>query len=190
MPRTGDHYLPRLPREYYLGDAAVHWTLATYDRNAIRLDGEFHLRFRELLLHTQVREGLFCPTYCVMTDHVHLIWMGLRFDSDQLTGMAFLRTHLEPLLAPIRFQPQAHDHVFGQDERRRNAFAETCSYVLLNPVRAELVSRQGDWAYCGCVVPGYPKLHPMEDGFWQKFWRLYLQQREPGAGDRKLPPKS
>jgi hypothetical protein len=28
-----------------------------------------------------------------MADHIHLIWIGLRLDSDQRNGMAFLRTH-------------------------------------------------------------------------------------------------
>jgi REP element-mobilizing transposase RayT len=190
VPRTGDHYLPRLPREHYQGDAVVHWTLTTFDRAALRLDAVLHLRFRELLLHAQIREGLLCPTYCLMPDHLHLVWMGLRRDSDQLNGMAFLRTHLEPLLAPVRFQPQAHDHVLGGEERRRNAFARTCGYVLQNPLRAGLVTRLEDWAYCGCVVPGCPKLHPREEGFWEKFWRLYLKQREPDAGDLKRPPRS
>jgi hypothetical protein len=27
---------------------------------------------------------------------LHLVWMGLRLDTDQLNGMAFLRTYLEP----------------------------------------------------------------------------------------------
>src|SRR5213594_103696 len=34
----------------------------------------------------------------IMKRPIHLIWMGLRLDSDQINGMAFLRTHLEPQL--------------------------------------------------------------------------------------------
>jgi REP element-mobilizing transposase RayT len=55
------------------------------------------------MLHTAAREGLFCPTCCLMPDHLHLVWMGLRLDSNQCNGMAFLRTHLKPILAPQRF---------------------------------------------------------------------------------------
>src|SRR5439155_11464407 len=104
------------------------------------LDERFHTAFRELILHTAVREGLFCPTYCLMPDHLHLVWMGLRLDSDQLNGMAFLRTYLEPALAPAAFQPQAHDHVLRAEQRRKNAFAAACRYDLNNPVRAGLVT--------------------------------------------------
>src|SRR5437870_2584171 len=114
-------YLPRLPREYYQGDAVVHWTLPIFHRRQGWLDERFHSAFREMLLHTAAREGLFCPTYCLMPDHLHLVWMGLRPDSDQLNGMAFLRAHLEPKLAPQKFQQQGHDHVLKEEERRRNA---------------------------------------------------------------------
>jgi len=93
--QTHPGHLPRLPREYYQGDAFIHWTLSTHDRATGWLAEEFHLRFRELLLHAAAREGLFCPAYCLMPDHLHLVWMGLRLDSDQLNGMAFLRTYLE-----------------------------------------------------------------------------------------------
>ena len=61
-----------------------------------------------------------------MPDHIHLIWMGLEFDSDQLNGMSFLRRYLEPMLSPDKFQPQPHDHVLKQEERKRNAFEKVC----------------------------------------------------------------
>jgi hypothetical protein len=121
-------YLPRLPREYYQADAVVHWTLPISHYRNGWLDEKFHSRFRELILHTAAREGLLCPTYCLMPNHLHLIWMGLRRDTDQLNAMSFLRTHVEPALAPHRFQHQAHDHVLKQEERRRNAFAAVCWY--------------------------------------------------------------
>src|SRR5580765_3048454 len=101
--------LPRLPREYYQGDAVVHWTLPIFDRATGWLSEAFHGCFRELLLHTASREYLLCPTYCLMPDHIHLIWMGLRLESDQMNAIAFLRTYLEPALAPAKFQPQPHD---------------------------------------------------------------------------------
>jgi len=104
-------HLPRLQPEFYQGAAAVHWTLTLFDRGSGWLTGSFHQKFRELLLHVAAREGLFCPAYCLMPDHLHLLWMGLRVDTDQRIGMTFLRTHLKPLLLPHRLQPQAYDHV-------------------------------------------------------------------------------
>jgi len=175
-------YLPRLPREYYQADAVVHWTLNLSKHGKGWLNDAFHAQFRELILHTAAREGLFCPTYCLMPDHLHLVWMGLRRDSDQLNGMAFLRSQLKPALAPFRFQHQAHDHVLKQEERLRNAFAKVCSYILDNPLEAKLVERRENWRYCGAVVPGYPKLQPCQREYWPTFWKLYHKVREPNAG--------
>jgi len=148
----------------------------------------FHSSFRELMLHAAVREGLFCPAYCLMPDHIHLVWMGLRLDSDQINGICFLRTYLEPLMAPLKFQPQAHDHVLRAEDRRRNAFALGCRYVFENPMRAKLVERVELWKFLGAVVPGYPKLAPTEDTFWKKFWTFYTKERRPDAGNIKRPP--
>jgi putative transposase len=135
------------------------------------------------------REGLLCPIYCLMPDHLHFIWMGLRPDSDQLNGMAFLRTHLKAALAPAKFQHQPHDHVLRDEERKRGAFVKMCFYTLNNPVAAELVSEAGKWPYSGTVTPGYPNLHPLNDDFWPKFWKLYLSAHHTNAGKRQLPPR-
>jgi REP element-mobilizing transposase RayT len=180
-------YLPRLPREHYQGDAVVFWTLTVFDRAQGWLTGAFHQRFRELMLHAAAREGLLCPIYCLMPDHLHLVWMGLRLDTDQLNGMAFLRTYLEPELAPAQFQPQAQDVVLREEQRKRNAFAKVCFYIAANPVRAELMAASDTWPSTGCIVPGYPKLNPADEDFWPKFWRIYGKLRQPEAGNINRP---
>jgi putative transposase len=182
--------LPRLAPEFYRGDAVVHWTLPISMRAKGWLNSRVHSQFRELLMHTAARENLLCPAYCLMPDHLHLIWMGLSPKTDQLRGMAFLRTYLEPSLNSATFQHQAHDHVLKDEERRRNAFAIICSYILNNPMRAELISRPEDWQYHGVVVPGYPEMTPFQDNFWPFFWRHYKKVKQPEAGQRKLPPRS
>ena len=187
-PLNRRYCLPRLPREYYQADAVVLWTLPTFDRAQGWLTETVHATFRELLLHAAAREGLACPIYCLMPDHIHLVWMGLRRDSDQKNGMAFLRTYLEPALHPASFQPQPHDTVLRPEERKRAAFARVCFYVAANPVRAELVAHPADWNYTGCVLAGYPKLNPLAEDYWEKFWKLYHQQRAPDAGEIIRPP--
>jgi putative transposase len=183
-------YLPRLDRSFYQRDAVVHWTLPISHRGSGWLSETFHARFRELLLHAAAREGLFCPTYCLMPDHLHLIWMGLRCDTDQRNGMTFLRTHLEPTLAPQQFQHQAHDHVLRDEERQRGVFAAVCFYDLDNPRRAGLVSHPSEWPYLGAVVPGYPTLHPLAEDFWEKFWKIYEKAKSPDAGHLKPAARS
>ncbi len=178
-------YLPRLDRSFYLGDAVVHWTLPVAHRGTGWLNDAVHVRFRELMLHAAAREGLLCPAYCLMPDHLHLVWMGLHADTDQRNGMAFLRTYLEPALAPRKFQHQAHDHVLRDEERQRQAFARACFYDLDNPRRAGLVEHPKAWPHLGAVVPSYPELHPLEEGFWPKFWKIYARARSADAGHVK-----
>jgi putative transposase len=161
-------YLPRLAPEFYRGDAVVHWTLPIAKRETGWLSERFHLQFREVLVHACVRERLVCACYCLMPDQMHLVWMGLTAGSDQRKAMAFLRTYTEPLLAPCRYQAQAHDHVLGDEERRRGSFATHCAYVLQNPVRAKLVEAAPKWAYAGAMVPAYAKLDP-HDGKFGKY---------------------
>ena len=187
-PLNRSFYLPRLPREHYQGDAVVFWTLTVFDRAEGWLNQAFQSRFRELMLHAAAREGLVCPIYCLMPDHLHLVWMGLRLDTDQLNAMAFLRTYLEPELSPARFQPQAEDEVLREEKRKRNAFAKVCFYIAANPVREELVARPEDWRFIGCVVPGYPKLNPLAEDYWPKFWNIFGKLRQPDAGNLTRPP--
>jgi putative transposase len=183
-------FLPRLAPVFYEGDAVVHWTMPISMRATGWLNEKFHAHFREIMLHASVREQLFCPVYCLMPDHIHLLWMGLGRDTNQRNGMTFLRTHLKPFLAPFKLQPQAHDHVLRDEERQRNAFAKICFYILANPVRAGLIKETEIWPFCGAVVPGYPTLHPLHKDFWPLFWKLYVSARSKDAGTRKLPPRN
>src|ERR1044072_243170 len=132
-------YLQRLPREYYQADAVVHWTMPIANRGIGWLNDAFHSHFREVMLHAAAREGLFCPTYSLMPDHIHLVWMGMRRDSDQKNGMKFLCEYLAPKLRPYRFQHQAYDHVLRPEQRKRNAFAQVCFYIIDNARKEGLV---------------------------------------------------
>jgi hypothetical protein len=180
--------LPRLSRGYYQADAVVFWTLTVFDKAKGWLTPAFYQRFENLMLHAAAREGLVCPIYCLMPDHLHLVWMGLRLDSDQINGMAFLRTYLEPELSPAKFQPQPQDEVLRVEQRKRNAFAKVCFYIAANPVRAKLIGEKEIWPFTGCIIPGYPKLNPLDEDYWSKFWRIFAKLRQSDAGNIKRPP--
>ncbi len=150
----------------------------------------FHARFREMMLHAATREALFCPTYCLMPDHIHLVWMGFRRDSDQRNAMKFLREHVGKLLRPHRFQHQPHDHVLREEQRRRDAFRKVCFYIVDNARAAKLVEHPREWAFAGAIVPGYPEAHPLEEDFWPLFWKLYAAAKSPDAGNIVRPPLS
>jgi hypothetical protein len=167
-------YLPRLPPEFYRGNAYVLWTPTVENRATGWLTPGFHSAWKFMLLHAGSRFDLLCPTYVLMPDHAHLIWIGLDArGSDQRLAMEFLRKHTRAHLAPADWQHQAHDHVLREEERARGAFQATAAYVLDNPVRAGLVVRREDWPYLGCSVPGYPELDPRMADYWERFWRCH-----------------
>ena len=190
-PRSSfSHYLPRLRREFYQADAVVFWTMPIAHRTKDWLDAAFHAAFREMTLHAAAREGLLCPAYCLMPDHLHFVWMGLRWTTDQRNGIKFLRAQLGSFVKPSRFQHQAHDHVLTPEERRRHAFNLACAdYVFINPLKAGLVKNPADWPYSGAVIPGYPRLNVFDADYWPWFWKHYFASREPGVEQRKLPPR-
>ena len=168
--------LPRLAAGFYRGFAMVHWQMTVDCRKTGWLKAGFHASFREVLLHTMARYDLICPVYCVMPDHLHLLWMGVAEESDQRKATKFFRQHVNDLLdrslPGTQFQKQAYDHVLRQQEKGRDALREVAFYVLQNPVRAGLVKLAGEWPYLGCMVPGYPTLNPLDDGYWEKFWKI------------------
>jgi REP element-mobilizing transposase RayT len=187
-PDLPKDHLPRLPRAYYQGDAAVHWTLVIQDRQTGWLSPNFHALFRELLLHACAREDLISPVYTLMPDHLHIVLMGVARASDQLSAMTFLHTQLNRALAPVRLQKQSHDHVLRERQRERGAFSVVCRYILENAVRGGLSESVAAWPYSGCLIPGYPRLHPLDVTFWQQFWTIYAELREPDAGNVPKPP--
>src|SRR3954469_19210671 len=175
--------LPRLPNEWYRGQAIVFWTHTTEVRARLPISPLFHARFRETLVHAGGRYALVCPAYVLMPDHLHIVWMGVTATSDQLLAAAFLRKHIIPLLEGTLLQDRPHDHVLRESERERDALQSTCGYVRENPVRAGLCVDWKDWPYQGAQVAGYPNLNPRDPDFWARFWRIHNRLVE-----RKSPP--
>jgi REP element-mobilizing transposase RayT len=151
----------------------VHWTLTVEDRATGWLGDSFHHRWQLCLLHACARFRLLCPAYVLMPDHMHLIWTRYCGDSDQLRAIEFFRKQLRPALLPATWQKQAHDHVLGEEERKREAFIQTANYVLENPVRAGLVANYADYPYVGSCIPGYPDVEIRAPDYWERFWRIY-----------------
>jgi hypothetical protein len=184
MKRPDNDYLKRLPPEYYRGQAYVHWSLTMEDRKTGWLVAIFYYKFRELLTHTMFRYGLCCPIYCLMPEHMHLLWVGILDGSDQRNAMKFFRGRLNPVLAKLdaHLQFQPYEHVLREEERERTAFEDVAEYIARNPERRGLVKpdRFADYQFTGCLVPGYPDLRPFQDGYWDLFWRLYSRLRTQG----------
>lgn len=183
--RVEKRHLPRLAPEFYRSTAFVHWTLTIENRTTGWLTSSFHHAWQLMLLHTCARYELVCPAYVLMSDHLHLLWLGLnQHASDQRIGIEFLRKHLKSSLAPADWQHQTHDHVLCESERERGAFAIVAQYLLDNPVRAGLAERWQEYPFIGCCVAGYPNLDPTLENYWDLFWRIYNRLIDPTSSTR------
>ncbi|MBK8040363.1 MAG: hypothetical protein IPK22_25005 [Verrucomicrobiaceae bacterium] len=196
-PDSKHDWLRRLPDGFYRGSSTVHWQMTIQDRVTGWLKPGFHPRFRELLLHTLARFDLVCPIYCLMPDHLHLLWMGVAETAEQKKAAKFFREQMNALLdrcqPGTRFQTQAYDHVLRQHEKAADAVREMAHYIEQNPVRAGLVKHPRQWPYLGCLVTGYPKLHPLEENYWDKFWRIraaMIENRPVRSGKREFSEES
>ncbi|XZE18173.1 hypothetical protein SH449x_003457 [Pirellulaceae bacterium SH449] len=178
-------HLSRLPREFYLGNAIVHWTLTIRDRKQGWLTPVFFYRFRELLTHSMFRYSIACPVFCLMPDHIHMIWMGLADGSDQLNCMKYFRGRCDESLNRIGFslQDQSYDHVLTEEERREEAFEKICEYIARNPERADLVQFNGyrEYRYTSCLIPGYPELRPFDTNFRDSLDKIIAHLRKHGV---------
>jgi hypothetical protein len=112
-----------------------------------------------------------------MPDHIHMLWVGIHPESDQLLAHRYFRKQLNPILEKLdtRLQPESFDHVLQDDERQEAAFEVVAEYIARNPERRGLVPIDGyaQYKYTGCLVPGYPELKPFEGDYWMRFWRVY-----------------
>jgi REP element-mobilizing transposase RayT len=177
-------YLRRLAPEAYRGEAFVHWSMTVEERATGWLTAAFHGACREILVHTVFKHRLACPVYCLMPDHVHLLWLGYAPESDQLAAAAFFRKHVNRLLAPRSFQLQGYDHVLRAEERERGVFQKAAGYILENPIRKGIAEKVEAYAYSGCVIPGYPELTIHQADFWERFWRAYYFLMARAKGEK------
>lgn len=174
--------LKRLPSEYYRGFAWVHWTLTIEARKQGWLDTRFFYKFRELLAHVAFRNRIACPIFCLMPDHLHLLWCGLAESSDQLLAMRHLRTDLNECLKRIGFelQRQSYDQALKAEELERDAIELLVEYIARNPERQGLVEIDGfaSYPYTSCLMPGYPLLRLFQPDSWDRVWRVmdYLRR--------------
>lgn len=180
-PKQHD-YLRRLETTHYTGEAWVHWSLTMDGRSTGWLSPSFHYHFRELLTHACFRHRLSCLVYCLMPDHVHMLWHGLTPQSNQLSAMAFFRKRSNESLGKInhRWQNQAYERVLRESEIEQDELQGIVEYIARNPERAGLVDQDafGSYRFTGCLLPGYPELRLFQEDSWTRIWRAmsYLKR--------------
>jgi putative transposase len=127
--------------------ALYHVTARGNGRQPIFEDDADCERFLAVLASTVARYHVLCHAYCLMGNHYHALLEtpegNLSRAMRQLNGaygQGFSRRHRRPgHVLQGRFHAQIVD---------RNAYLhEVCRYIVLNPVRAGLVARPGEWRW-------------------------------------------
>jgi REP element-mobilizing transposase RayT len=127
--------------------AVYHVTSRGNARQDIVADDRDRAQFVTLLAHVIDRFGWLCHAYCLMDNHYHLLvetpQPNLSLGMRQLNGrytQAFNRRHrrvghlFQGRFTAILVEKEAH-------------LLELCRYVVLNPVRAKLVTHPRHWAW-------------------------------------------
>lgn len=127
--------------------AIYHVTSRGNARQAIVADDRDRSQWLTLLAHVVARYGWLCHAYCLMDNHYHLLietpQPNLSLGMRQLNGrytQAYNRRHarvghlFQGRFTAILVEKEAH-------------LLELCRYVVLNPVRANLVTHPRLWAW-------------------------------------------
>jgi putative transposase len=104
-------------------------------------------RFLTVLAGVVEELGWLCPAYCLMTNHFHLLVQTPQ--PDLAVGMHRVNS------AHANYFNRRHDHVGHLFQARYDAevvqreahLLEACRYIVLNPVRAGICRRPGDWRW-------------------------------------------
>jgi REP element-mobilizing transposase RayT len=135
------------PLRIEFSGAVYHVTSRGNARQDIVADDRDRAQFLTLLAHVIDRYGWICHAYCLMDNHYHLLLEtpqpNLSLGMRQLNGrytQAFNRRHrrvghlLQGRFTAILVEKEAH-------------LLELCRYVVLNPVRAKMVTHPRLWAW-------------------------------------------
>jgi REP element-mobilizing transposase RayT len=147
--------------------AIYHVTARGNARAAIFLDDEDRINYLNVLADCITRFGWICHAYCLMDNHYHL--MLETPDANLSAGMR----HLNGVYTQqLNRRHQRVGHVFqGRFKailvERESYLLELCRYVVLNPVRANMVSdvSQYKWSSYQAMVGTMP-VPPWLDTDW------------------------
>jgi REP element-mobilizing transposase RayT len=142
--------MPRPLRSFEPG-GFYHVTARGNNGCEIVVDDRDREAFVILLSRTAVRFGLDIHAWCLMTNHYHLVIETPSGEVSRavqyLNGAHARRFNLRHDRTGHLFRARFRATVL-EDERHLEA---ACAYVLLNPVRAGLTTRPGEWRWAGAV---------------------------------------
>ena len=139
----------RVPRYVFPDCAIFHATARGAGKISIYREDDDRRWFLILLADTVPRFDWTVHAFCLMTNHYHLVVEALRENlSDGMQRMNGIYAQT------FNGKYKRWGHLFGERFWCRpigeEELADTCRYVLANPVRANLCERISDWPWSAC----------------------------------------
>ena len=129
-----------LHAESYQGKIGVAFTACVARRIRLFEDPLAVQGVADLLRRTAALYSLSIPIYCFMPDHLHVVFLGERPDSDTWKAMVSFKQHSGywvRLNHPgVQWQKGFFDHIL----RSKETLASQVRYIAENPVRKGLVT--------------------------------------------------
>jgi len=159
--------MARLGR-YFVADQALHVIQRGNDRKPVFFAEEDYAQYRAWLIEAAETYGLAVHAHVLMTNHVHLLVTPAEPDSLPRTMQSLGRRY-------VRHINTLHRRTGTLWEGRYRAapidseeyFVSCCRYIEMNPVRARMVARPGDWRWSSYRAHAHGKedalaaFHPM-----------------------------
>jgi REP element-mobilizing transposase RayT len=162
--------------------AVYHVTTRGNARNKIFSDDQDRLGFLAVIEAVVKRFNWLCHAYCLMDNHYHLVIetpdANLSTGMRQLNGIytqKYNRRHATP---GHIFQGRFKAILVDKD----NYLLELCRYVVLNPVRAQMVDKTARWAWSSYPATAGLKTTP---AYLTTDWILSLFSKKRAIAQRK-----
>ena len=167
--------MPRPPRLQAQG-ATYHVTTRGNRKQEIFTDDRDRLRFLELLEQAVELLGWRCHTYCLMTNHYHLLVQTSEPDISRgmhrLNGVYAKWFNWRHGYEGHLFERRFHDELVEGHAH----LLELTRYIVLNPVRAGLTRTAGEWRWSSynAMIGKAP-----QPAFLTTSWVLSLFSKDP-----------
>jgi REP element-mobilizing transposase RayT len=144
----GRKSLPHLSSLEFSNQSIIQYVTVCVDkRRALLARPEIH----ELLLASWIKANHWLVgRYVIMPDHLHLFCAPAKFPHTPLKEwMKFWRADATRQWPHLSEKPIWQKDFFDRQLRSGESYSEKWMYVWENPVKAGLVKRAEDWAFCG-----------------------------------------
>lgn len=147
--------------------AVYHITSRGNEKKPVFKDDQDRNNFLNTLQHVKKRYNFICHAYCLMTNHFHVLLEtpdgNLSLGMRQLNGVYTQLFNKRHGRVGHLFQGRYKAILIQKDSH----LLEVCRYVVLNPLRARMVERTGEWKWSSYLATaGKATPHPCLTTDW------------------------